>query len=156
MLCLYWKNTWATLLMGAGNAFSSQYSLYRWLHHYQGGNISQKNRANKNVHCTQSASFSRHSIWRSSVHSLVLCHPLIYSSRVRETLFSDSLWRMTPLETAFSLSADTAYSTRAELIRERQRALAPRGLTFKNEIGQHTVVDLLILGLCCLLVVRDA
>lgn len=67
------------------------------------GNISQKNKTNKNVHCTQSASSSLHSIWRSSVHSPVLCHPLMYSSWMRESLFSYSLWRMTPLETAFSL-----------------------------------------------------
>lgn len=118
-------------------------------------NISQKNKTNKNIHCTQSASFSLHSLWRSSVHSLVLCHLLIYSSQVRESLFSDSLWRMTPLETAFSLCwYSLLYHSRDN--HRVSEGTGPRGLTFRNEIGQHTAGDLLILGLCCLLVVRDA
>lgn len=127
------------LVDASGNASSSQYSLCGWLHHYQ-GETSVRKTTNKSVLCTQSASSSLHSWWRSSVHSLVLRHLLIYSSLGRESLCSDSLWRMTPLETAFSLCwYSVLYQSRAN--HRVSEGTGPRGLTFRNEIGQHTAVD---------------
>lgn len=152
MLCLYWKNTQNTLLTQAGNASSSQYSLCESLHYYQ-GETSVRKTTNKTSTALKAHPLA--CIADEGQVYLVLRHLLVYSSRGRESLCSDSRWRMTPLETAFSLCwYSLLYQSRAN--HRVSEGTGPRGLTFRNEIGQHTAVDLLILGLCCLLVERDA
>lgn len=147
MLCLYWKNTQTTLLMRAGNALSSSYSLCGWVHHFQGETLVRKTKPTKRstalkVHPLVCIAYEGqvYTAWCSATPSCT--HP--GWGRVCSLTHSDAWphWKL------LSVSADTACSTRAGLIRECQRALTPRGLTFRNEIGQHTAMDLLMLGLC--------
>lgn len=150
MLCLYWKNTQTTLLMWAGNAFSSQYSLCGWVHHYQGETLVRKIKPTKT-----STALKVHPLVCIAYEGQVLCHPLMYSSRVRESLFSDSLWRMTPLETAFSL----CWYSLLHQSRANQRVSEGTGpqrfnlQKWDRPTYSNGLVDVRTL---CLLVVRDA
>ena len=139
--CLYWVNTKNTLFDMNWRCFPTQ--VQRMLVITKG--VGKLNRKTKQLF-SQSVSSSLQRKLRSSVHSLWCSStPFFYSSSVRDCLFSlihsdtRPLWKLVCLLTHPTLPE--------ELTRDCQRALEHQIFHLHEWDGQHTAMDLLILGL---------